>query len=111
MSGAASMRVRRRSEIAEAALALWRDEMARKPMQMARKSTPYKRSPEREQIVLTALEWGATWKAAAKLAGVCTQALDQWRRADPVFAAAVLEARERLHAKQREALSDCEEEQ
>jgi len=85
--------------------------MARKPMQIARKSTPNKRSPEREQVILTALEWGATFSAAAKLAGVSEAALDQWRRADPVFAAAVLQARERLHAKQREALSDCEEEQ
>ena len=104
MSGAGSMRVRRRSENAEAALALWRDEMARKP-------TPNKRSPEREQTILTALEWGATWEAAAKLAGVSSAAVEQWRRADPVFAAATLQARERLHAKQREALSDCEEEQ
>jgi len=111
MSGAGSMRVRRRSENAEAALALWRNEMARKPMQIARKSTPNKRSPEREHIILTALEWGATFSAAAKLAGVSEAAIDQWRRADPVFAAAVLQARERLHAKQREALSDCEEEQ
>ena len=78
---------------------------------MTRRSTPNKRSTEREQTILTALEWGATFSAAAKLAGVSEAAIDQWRRADPVFAAAVLQARERLHAKQREALSDCEEEQ
>ena len=78
---------------------------------MARKPTPNKRSPERDQIVLTALEWGATFSAAAKLAGVSGTALDRWRRADPDFAAAVLQARERLHVKQIEALSDCEEEQ
>ena len=78
---------------------------------MARTPTPNKRTPVREQTILLALEWGATFSAAAKLAGVSEAALDQWRRADPVFAAAVLQARERLHAKQREALSDCEEEQ
>ena len=76
---------------------------------MTRKSTPNKRSPEREQIILTAIEWGATWEAAAKLAGVSPQAIDQWRRADPDFAARVLLAKERLQAKQREALGDCEE--
>ena len=78
---------------------------------MARTPTPNKRTPVREQTILLALEWGATFSAAAKLAGVSEAAIDQWRRADPVFAAAVLQARERLHAKQREALSDCEEEQ
>jgi transposase-like protein len=78
---------------------------------MSRRSTPNKRSPEREQIILIALEWGATWRAAAKLAGVSVAALDKWRRADPDFAAAALQAIERLHAKQIEALSDCEEEQ
>ena len=78
---------------------------------MARTPTPNKRTPVREQTILLALEWGATFSAAAKLAGVSEAAIDQWRRADPVFAAAVLQARERLHAKQREALSDCKEEQ
>lgn len=72
---------------------------------MSRRSTPNKRSPEREQTILTALEWGATWEAAAKLAGVSPQAVDQWRRADPVFAAAALKARERLRAKQGSALA------
>ena len=72
---------------------------------MSRRSTPNKRSPEREQTILTALEWGATWEAAAKLAGVSPQAVDQWRRADPVFAAAALQARERLRAKQGSALA------
>ena len=78
---------------------------------MTRRSTPNKRSTEREQTILTALEWGATWSAAAKLAGVSSTAVDKWRRADPVFAAAALQAIERLRAKQREALKDCEEEQ
>ena len=75
-----------------------------------RKSTPNKRSPEREQTILTALEWGATWGAAAKLAGVSCAAVDKWRR-DPDFAARVLLAKERLQAKQREALGDYEGEQ
>ena len=72
---------------------------------MSRRPTPNKRSQEREQTILTALEWGATWEAAAKLAGVSPQAVDQWRRADPVFAAATLRARERLKAKQGSALA------
>ena len=71
---------------------------------MSRRSTPNKRSPEREQTILTALEWGATWNAAAKLAGVSPQAVDQWRRADPVFDAATLKAREKLRTRQGSAL-------
>lgn len=72
---------------------------------MRRRPTPNKRSPEREQIILTALEWGATWEAAAKLAGVSSAAVDQWRRADPDFAAATLLAKERLRANQANALA------
>lgn len=72
---------------------------------MSRRSTPNKRSPEREQTILTALEWGATWNAAAKLAGVSPQAVDQWRRADPVFDAATLKAREKLRTRQGSALA------
>jgi transposase-like protein len=78
-------------------------------MQIARKSTPNKRSPEREHIILTALEWGATFSAAAKLAGVSTAAIDKWRRGDPDFDLAVKRAKERLHAKQKEALSEEEQ--
>jgi hypothetical protein len=72
---------------------------------MSRRSTPNKRSPEREQTILTALEWGATWNAAAKLAGVSPQAVDQWRRSDPVFDAATLKAREKLRTRQGSALA------
>jgi len=78
---------------------------------MARTPTPNKRTPVREQTILLALEWGATFSAAAKLAGVSTTALTKWRRADPDFEQAVKRAKERLHAKQRKALGDCEEEQ
>ena len=67
---------------------------------MPRRSTPNKRSQEREQTIITALEWGATWEAASRLAGVSPQAVDQWRRADPVFATATLRAKEKLRAKQ-----------
>ena len=70
-----------------------------------RKSTPNKRSPVRELAILTALEWGATWEAAAKLAGVSRRAVDQWRK-DPIFAAQISRARERLKAKQRQAMGD-----
>ena len=76
---------------------------------MSRRSTPNKRSPEREQTIITALQWGATFEAAAKLAGVSPQAVDQWRRADPVFNAAVLEARGILHANQAAALGESDE--
>jgi len=69
-----------------------------------RKSTPNKRSPVRELTILTALEWGATWEAATKLAGVSRRAVDQWRK-DPVFAAQILRAKEKLRAKQRKAMS------
>ena len=70
-----------------------------------RKSTPNKRSPEREQAILIALEWGATWEAATKLAGVSRRAVDQWRK-DPVFAAQVLRAKQKLRAKQRKAMGE-----
>lgn len=72
---------------------------------MTRRSTPNKRSPEREQIILTALRWGATWGAAAKLAGVSSTAVDKWRRADPHFNAATIKAREILKANQESALA------
>lgn len=75
---------------------------------LVRKSTPNKRSPVRELTILTALEWGATWEAAAKLAGVSRRTVDQWRK-DPVFAAQILRARERLRAKQRKATGNCGE--
>lgn len=98
-------RRRRKSEKTEQALAVWRYETElEEARDMPRRSTPKKRSPEREQTILTALEWGATWKAAAKLAGVCSQAAHQWRRTDPDFADKVRLAKERLQAKQREAL-------
>jgi len=73
---------------------------------MARKPTPNKRTPVREQTILLAIEWGATWKAAAGLAGVTPRTLDQWRQADPDFDQAVKRAKERLHAKQRKALGE-----
>ena len=103
-------RRRRKSEKTEQALAVWRYETKlEEARDMPRRSTPNKRSPEREQTILTALEWGATWEAAAKLAGVSYNAVEQWRRADPHFAAKVRLAKKRLQAKQREALEEVDE--
>jgi transposase-like protein len=78
---------------------------------MMPKRKPYKRSPERERLVLTSLEFGLSLTAAAKIAGVSASAIGLWRRTDPAFAAATLRAQKQFRDKLREALNDCKEEQ
>ncbi len=71
---------------------------------MRRKSTPNKRSPEREEIIFTALRHGATIKTATALAGISTTAFERWRARDPVFAHALQEIKMELKSRERAAL-------
>lgn len=95
-------RRRRKSEKTEQALAVWRYETELE--EVKRQPVSRKRSLKRDYVIFTALEWGATFKAAARLAGVSESSFHIWRRTDPDFAAKVRLAKERLQAKQREAL-------
>jgi len=79
--------------------------------EMTQKRKPYKRSPERERLILTSLEFGLSLTGAAKIAGVSYSAVSLWRRTDPAFAAATLRAQKQFRDKLREALNDCKEEQ
>ncbi len=71
---------------------------------MRRKSTPNKRSPEREAIIFNALRHGATIKHATALAGISTTAFEQWRARDPFFAQTLQEIKRELKSREREAL-------
>jgi hypothetical protein len=70
---------------------------------MKRITLSNKRSPEREQVILTALEWGASWINAAKLAGVTAETVKYWRKNYPDFEEATLAAKAMLRTKQRRA--------
>jgi transposase-like protein len=71
---------------------------------MKRKSTPNKRSPEREQIIFNALRHGATMKSACKQAGISKTAFEQWRAKDPQFAHILEQIKVELKAKENHAL-------
>lgn len=74
---------------------------------MSRRSRPNKRSPEREQTIITALQWGASLRTAASLAGISFRTLHTWRENDPDFDLSISNARVVLNAKIKAALQEC----
>lgn len=74
---------------------------------MSRRPRPNKRSPRREEIIITAIEWGASLRTAANLAGISFRTLHTWRENDPTFDLSVSNARVVLKAKIEAALKEC----
>lgn len=71
---------------------------------MPRKSTPNKRSPEREAIIFNALRHGATIKSACAQAGISVTAFERWRKLDAQFARTLKQIKAEVKRRERHAL-------